>query len=201
MKTWQILLIGLFCGLIAAGLILLIALPQRGRPITLHAPPTAKPTGEPTLTATPHPIVVHIAGEVKQPGLYTLPANSRLNDGIKAAGGLTDLADSNRVNLAAYLSDGARIYIPAVGEDVPDDVALSMGLTNTSTDSSFPININSATEDELVSLPGIGSTKAKAIIEYRAEHGTFKDIRELLDVYGIGQAIFDQIKDLVTIEP
>ncbi|MFH1446277.1 MAG: helix-hairpin-helix domain-containing protein [Chloroflexota bacterium] len=187
--------------MIATGLILLIALPQRGKPITLHAPPTATPTGRPTLTATPHPIAVHIAGEVNQPGLYTLPADSRINDGIKAAGGLTDLADSNRINLAAYLSDGGRIYIPAIGEDVPNDVNLSMSLTNTSADSSFPININIATEDELISLPGIGSTKAKAIIEYRAEHGAFKDISELLNVPGIGPAIFDQIKDLITIEP
>ncbi|MCJ7694316.1 MAG: SLBB domain-containing protein, partial [Anaerolineaceae bacterium] len=89
MKNWHILLLGIFLGLLSAGLILLITMPQRGKPITIQNPAL-------DTSLTPGVVMVHIAGEVNNPGIWSLPTGSRVSDGILAAGGMTDIADPNR---------------------------------------------------------------------------------------------------------
>lgn len=194
MKTWQILLLGLLLGLLAAGLILFLSSAPRGEPISLQV---STPGSESTSSANVGvlaTIKVHIAGQVSNPGLWELPVGSRISDGIEAAGGLTGTADIDRVNLAAFLTDGKQVYIPAKGEILPETEEQDIqeqGLA-------APVNINLANKEELLSLPGIGETKAEAIITYRNNNGNFLMIEDLINVPGIGESIFTQIRDLIT---
>lgn len=194
MKTWQILLLGLLLGLLAAGLILFLSSAPRGEPISLQV---STPGSESTSSANvgdPATIKVHIAGQVSNPGLWELPVGSRISDGIEAAGGLTGTADIDRVNLAAFLTDGKQVYIPAKGEILPETEEQDIqeqGLA-------APVNINLANKEELLSLPGIGETKAEAIITFRNNNGNFLMIEDLINVPGIGESIFTQIRDLIT---
>ncbi len=194
MKTWQILLLGLLLGLLAAGLILFLSSAPRGEPISLQV---STPGSESTSSANVGvlaTIKVHIAGQVSNPGLWELPVGSRISDGIEAAGGLTGTADIDRVNLAAFLTDGKQVYIPAKGEILPETEEQDIqeqGLA-------APVNINLANKEELLSLPGIGETKAEAIITYRNNNGNFLMIEDLINVPGIGESIFTQIRNLIT---
>lgn len=196
MKNWQILLLGIFFGLLSAGAIILITLPPRGEPLTLtnsfQETSIKTPSASPTLSF----ILVHIAGEVQNPGIWSLPVGSRISDGILAAGGMTDIADPNRINLAAQLTDGTKVYVPSQGETLPNDV-FNNGQTDAFT---IPININLAGLEELCILPGIGSTKAQAIIDYRTTNGFFLEVSEILEVPGIGEVIYNQIKDMITVK-
>ena len=196
MKFWQILLLGILIGLLAAAIILLVSAPPRGQPIVLKAQSTYYLPETPILTPTLEMIVVQVIGEVKNPGLLILPEGSRINDAINLAGGMTDEADQNRINLAAILKDGTRVYVPALGETLPVDITDNIQSPN------YPdlVNINLAGRNELADLPGIGLVKADAIIDYRTSQGDFLKIEEILNVPGIGESIFAQIKDLITVE-
>lgn len=134
-------------------------------------------------------IVVDLKGAVKKPGIYHLPQGSRLYEVIEKAGGYGSDADVKLVNGAQLLSDGEGIYIPAVGEQ-------EMLLPS---DKNGKINLNRATEEELQNLPGIGPSKAKAIIQYRQENGGFKNIDELKNVTGIGEKTFEKLKPEIII--
>lgn len=190
------MLLSFLFGLGAAAIILLVSAPPRGQPIVLKTQNTLYLAGTPSLTPTMESIIVHVMGEVKSPGLLTIPEDSRVNDAILSAGGLTELADVDRLNLAAILKDGTRIYVPAVGEILPEDITNDL-LSETDPDL---VNINLADRDELADLPGIGLVKADAIIAYRTSQGDFLNIEEILNVPGIGESIFDQIKDLIKVE-
>ncbi|HNZ50320.1 MAG TPA: ComEA family DNA-binding protein [Bacilli bacterium] len=124
-------------------------------------------------------LVVEIKGEVNRPGLYFLNSNSRINDAIILAGGFTTKANTAAVNLALKVTDGMVILVPANDSDV---------ITT-------KISINRASLNELMELNGIGEVKARNIINYRNEKGLFKTLEELLNVEGISQKLFDQIKD------
>jgi competence protein ComEA len=138
-------------------------------------------------------VVVHVAGAVVSPGVYRLSDGSRTIDAISAAGGARGDADVGRVNLAARLSDGLRVYIPTVGE-------LTAPVVDASTDATQgPINLNAATADQLDDLPGIGPATATAIIAYRRDHGPFSSVDQLLEVHGIGPAKLEQIRPLVVV--
>ena len=126
-------------------------------------------------------IAIHITGEVKKPGLLYLKAGSRIADAIKEAGGATKNADLDRVNLAYVLSDGQKIYIPNKNEKEEK------------------MNINTAEQTELETLPGIGPSLAQRIIEYRETNGDFKKIEDLQNVKGIGNSKYSNIKDSVCI--
>jgi competence protein ComEA len=195
MKFWQALLLGLFVGLLAAAIILLVSAPPRGQPIILKAQGTFQLTETSIVTPKSNLIGVHVVGEVKEPGLLLLPEGSRVSDAILSAGGMTDLADENRLNLAALLEDGTRVYVPAKGETLADDITDTLPSDN----HQELININLADREELDSLPGIGLAKADAIIDYRTSQGDFLSIEEILKVPGIGESIFTQIKDLITV--
>jgi len=193
MKPLHYMLIGLFCGLIASAVILLFNLPDRGVPVELN---TNSQINANTVEIKQQQITIHIDGQVNKPGLYNLPADSRINDAVKMADGLTEKANSQLVNLASLLQDGQKIYIPAIDESIPEDSSI-----NRSSVVLKLININSADLDGLVSLPGIGTTKAQAIIDYRNEHGPFIDKKDIILVPGIGETILDSIFDLITLGP
>lgn len=193
MKPLHYMLIGLFCGLIASAIILLFNLPNRGVPVELN---TNSQIYANTVETKQQQITIHIDGQVNKPGLYNLPADSRINDAVKMADGLTEKANSQLVNLASLLQDGQKIYIPAIDESIPEDSSI-----NRSSAVLKLININSADLDGLVSLPGIGTTKAQAIIDYRNEHGPFIDKKDIILVPGIGETILDSIFDLITLGP
>ncbi|MBO4883651.1 MAG: helix-hairpin-helix domain-containing protein [Lachnospiraceae bacterium] len=144
-------------------------------------------------------IVVYICGCVQSPGVYELPAGSRVCDGLEAAGGFSDNADEKRINLAGVLSDGDMVFFPEVGEALAEGASDYIPDSEAGSTSGAPININTAGEQALCSLPGIGSSKAQAIISYREEHGSFKDIKEIMNVNGIGENLFAQIKDLICV--
>ncbi len=144
---------------------------------------------------TPTPLqglVVHVAGEVVSPGVYTLlPTADRVADAVEAAGGFTDRADVDTVNLAAQLSDGQQIRVLAVGES-PADPGDGAGTGS-------PININTASLAALQTLAGIGPIKAQAIIDYRESNGPFQRIEDILKVKGIGEKTFEAIRDQIAV--
>ena len=171
-------------------------------PFATHpAASTTAPVGIPavdTTTTAASTVVVYVAGAVAAPGVYTLAPLSRVTDAMSAAGGALATADLNVVNLAAAVRDGERIYVPVVGEVVPVVVAgdaVAVG----DTVPVGPINVNTATADQLDVLPGVGPTTAAAIVAYREQHGPFQTIDQLGDVHGIGPAKLEALRGLVTV--
>jgi competence protein ComEA len=148
------------------------------------------------------PVVVDVKGAVKHPGVYSLPAGARVVDAIERAGGLLEEADPDRINLAQPLTDGMAFRVPFQGEqDNPPSepsVAQSAGVSG-SLPGAGKVNINTATEAELDTLPGIGPAKAAAIVKYREEHGPFQEIGHLTRVPGIGEKTFQNLQDLITV--
>ena len=152
-------------------------------------------------------IAVHITGEVKKGGIIYLNQGARIVDAIKEAGGETKQADLSQVNLAYELQDGQKIYIPNkkekisqyITENSGNNVIIEDSNTSTQKGGSGKVNINTANQSELDRLPGIGPSLAERIIEYREENGNFKNIEDLQNVKGIGDAKFADIKDKVTV--
>ena len=149
-------------------------------------------------------IIVHITGAVKNRGIVEVKENARINDVVEAAGGPSKNADLNQVNLAYAVEDGQKIYIPSVDEykekteEIIQEDAGS-GVTKNLNETQKIININKANLQELCTLPGVGESTAKKIIQYRTEHGNFKKIEELKKVSGIGEAKYNELKSFVKI--
>jgi competence protein ComEA len=142
-------------------------------------------------------VAVHVAGRVRRPGLVRLPAGSRVQDAVRAAGGVTSGADLEAVNLARKLLDGEQVRVPGHGETIPappPGAASGPGAATTA----GPLDLNTATSEQLDTLPGVGEVTASRIVAYRSAH-PFTSVDELLEVPGIGQRRFDQLKDLVTV--
>jgi competence protein ComEA len=173
--------------LLGVGVLFLVTRPPRGEPIALLPPPTASP------------VTVYVSGSVINAGMYSLPVGSRVNDAIQAAGGFSDQANTSAINLAKVLEDGEQIAVPVLNDasvnngdssPISPNVNLSVAL----------ININTATLEELDTLPGIGPITSQDIIDYRKANGPFSSIEAIMDVPGIGQAKFDKIKELISVE-
>lgn len=130
-------------------------------------------------------LVVHVSGAVNNPGVYTMPSGSRIQDAIDAAGGPSKNADIHRLNLAEILFDGRKVHVPSLD-------------TQKESEEDGLVNINTATAKELETLPNIGPSRAQKIIQYRETHGPFSSIEEITKVSTIGPKIFDSIKDLIT---
>ena len=147
-------------------------------------------------------IIVHITGEVKKEGVIHLNKGDRIIDAIKKAGGETKQADLSQVNLAYELQDGQKIYIPNKNEKISKYIVDENGNTNINSLNSKEeekVNINTANQSELDSLPGIGPATAQKIIEYRNQNGNFKKIEDLQNVKGIGQAKYEEIRNNIEV--
>jgi competence protein ComEA len=164
-------------------------------------PPGAdsRPPGSvaPSTVAQPAAIVVHVAGAVARPGVYELPAGSRVGAAIETAGGPSRRADPGALNLAAPLADGERVYVPKIGETVP--LGAAADAPEGSAAPAGPIDVNRATAEQLDTLPGIGPTTAAAIVDHREQNGPFGSVDDLEAVRGIGPAKLDAIRDLVAV--
>ncbi|HZW02973.1 MAG TPA: helix-hairpin-helix domain-containing protein [Anaerolineaceae bacterium] len=152
------------------------------------------------LPPTPEPYIVHVMGAVQQPGVYSLPAGSRALQAVQAAGGFSDEANEDGVNLAAPLIDGMKLVIPAVGETVATEVPVPLTDAGGGAVEMDPVNLNTATEAELMSLPNIGETRAKAIIQYREDYGPFAAAEDLVNVAGIGVETYETIKEWIVVK-
>jgi competence protein ComEA len=158
-----------------------------------------EPTSAPVATVAP--IRVHVVGAIRQPGVYALPPGSRWLEAVEAAGGLTTDADAESVNLADHVVDGQQIRIPQIGLAVPPSPTPS-NLRSGSVvlpAAGGRVNINTASAQELDTLPGIGPTYAARIIAYREEHGPFQDPADVMQVKGIGPACYEGMRDLITV--
>lgn len=161
------------------------------------------PTNTPAPTHTPSPVVVYVTGAVQSPqDLLELPHGSRVADAITAAGGPANDANLEAVNLAQILHDGDMIYVPFLSTepDTTTSFPVSSPTPNT-TSATAPVNINSATLEELDALPGIGPVKAQAIIDYRTANGPFASIEDVTNVTGIGPATLENLRPFITVGP
>ena len=133
-------------------------------------------------------IYVHVCGAVREPGVKELSKGSRVFDALELAGGFTEDADQTYINLAGFLQDGQQLYFPTVGEELPR-----------TEETGSLVDLNTADEATLCTLPGIGATRAKEILKYRKEHGGFSKVEELMEVPGIKEATYEKIRDLVMV--
>ena len=137
-------------------------------------------------------LCVYVCGEVKSPGVYELPEGSRIVDAVEAAGGMTEAASGTWLNLAEPVSDGQKIEVPSeteASELEKEHQEAQPGL----------VNLNTASAEELMTLTGIGESKAEAILSYREEHGGFEKPEELMEIPGIKEGVFEKIRDQVTV--
>lgn len=171
-------------------------------PRSADAPPStlSAPSADDT-TTTAAPVAVHVAGAVARPGLYRLPAGSRVADALGTAGGKLPGADLDRLNLAARVVDGQKIHVTRRGDPMPPGEMPAGGAVGDSAgaDPGEPINLNTADLAALDSLPGIGPSTARAIIEERTRRNGFRSTRDLLRVPGIGEGRFARLKDRVRV--
>ena len=143
-------------------------------------------------------VVVHVTGAVSAPGVYTLPSDARVDDAVRAAGATAE-ADLSQLNLAQKLADGQKITVPAIGSA---STSAGEGTTTTPADASSDgalVNINTASLEEIETLPSIGEVRAQAIITYRETNGGFRTIEELQEVSGIGEKIFADVAPYITV--
>ena len=162
------------------------------------AAPIITVTLRPTTPATPTPstIRVYVSGAVKNPDVYTLPVGSIVRDAMNVAGGPAGDADLDRINLAAPLGDGVQVHFPRKGEP-----AAAAGGSTPGATAGAPIDINTATLEQLETLPGIGPAIAQRIVDYRQANGPFTSIEQIKDVSGIGDALFERLKGRITVGP
>jgi len=191
---------------VVLGIALFATRQPASQPIEILPPPALQPTLTPLPSPTPGPLRVDVAGAVRTPGVYTLPAASIIADAIAAAGGPSDDADLDRVNKAVPLTDGMQVYVPHMAEVVaPQPVepvpakAAAAPLTETgafgASEGGARLDINTATLTELDTLPGIGPATAQRIIDGRP-YGALED---LMRVKGIGQVTFDKLKERIQV--
>ncbi len=154
---------------------------------------SAQPLTQTTAAAT----FVHVAGAVREPGLVVVGGGARVIDAIEAAGGVTDQADVNRINLAALVIDGQRLFVPTI--DDPAVPAVVSGGGGAAGSGNAPVDLNAATPEQLEALPGVGPATAAAIVSHRDNNGPFESVVDLLDVPGIGDAKLAALRDLVSV--
>jgi competence protein ComEA len=185
MKYFWGIAFAVVCTLLGVGLILLVSSQPRGTSIKLSPPPTASP------------VTVHVAGAVNQPGVYRLPPGSRVEGAILAAGGAIPEADLSLINLAMVVEDGMQIWVPALIEEEPRVEEQERSPTYEAPE--VLININTASQNELESLPRIGPVIAAEIIRYRQTNGPFRRKEDIQEVKGIGPVTFEKISELITV--
>ncbi|MEV5037166.1 helix-hairpin-helix domain-containing protein [Peribacillus frigoritolerans] len=154
--------------------------------------------------AEPEIIKVDVKGAVKSPGIFTAQAGDRVIDLISAAGSFTVKADKDKVNFAQIIEDQMVIYVPEIGEEDKGDLEnIQVGTSGdavTKGTSGGLVNLNTATQEDLQTLTGIGPSKANAILEYRESIGKFKEVDELKQVTGIGDKTFERLRDSISVK-
>ena len=154
-------------------------------------------------------IVVHVIGEVKKPGVIKLKEGSRIIDAINKCGGQTEEADLSKINLAYVLDDGSQIYIPRIKEDIQNTTIMKTeagnnvivnNVTQGDNEKNVKVNLNTATLEKLMTLPGVGESTAQKILEYRNKNKKFKSVDELKNVSGIGEAKLNTLKEYVYVK-
>ena len=165
------------------------------------APEMELPEAKAKLNSTPIPadVIVYISGAVQQPDVYQVPAVARVKDVVLAAGGLTEDAAVDEINLADRVADGQHIHIRRQGEILPSQSSTSGDAAESSQDG--PLNLNTASAADLDGLQGIGPSIAERIIEYRTTNGPFQAVEDLQKVKGIGPALFAKLMPLVAVGP
>jgi competence protein ComEA len=166
---------------------------------TLDAEAAQQPGPDIDPTPAAEFVIVYISGAVQHPDVYRLPPDARVKDLVLAAGGLTEDAAADRINLAEHVADAQHIHIPHQDEAAPVPEAESEGTPDASADAL--LNINTASAADLDGLPGIGPSIAQRIIEYRTSNGPFQSVEDLQKVKGIGPALFTKIAPLITVGP
>ncbi len=163
-------------------------------PATTPGPTGAEPEGTVVVD-----VVVDVAGKVRSPGLVTLPAGSRVADALKSAGGPRPGVDLTTLNLARPLVDGEQILVGVQPADWPASPTVPGATVPGATPGGTLVDLNTATLEQLDTLPGIGPVTGQAILDWRIEHGSFTSVDELLEVDGIGDATLADVRDLVTV--
>ncbi len=139
-------------------------------------------------TDTKEYLFVYVCGAVNREGVYELPIGCRVFEAIEAAGGFREDADTHAVNQAELLRDEERIYVPVIGETA-----------DSHSEEEGKVNINKASKEQLMTLPGVGASRADSIIKYREEQGNFQSIEDIMQVSGIKEGLFEKIKDFITV--
>jgi competence protein ComEA len=187
----------LIAGLVALVLVGAVLAWARNRPVAIELP---DPSPTPTLIAPAVDLFVHVVGAVRKPGVYKLPEGSRVAAAVVAAGGFGPRADQQAINLARTISDGEQIVVPRKGEPPPATApAGSEGSGAGSGARDGKININTADQAALESLPGIGPTLASRIIDHRTANGPFRSVEDLLEVSGIGKKTLENLRPHITV--
>ncbi|GKW46876.1 helix-hairpin-helix domain-containing protein [Planococcus sp. NCCP-2050] len=145
----------------------------------------------------PEVIMVDIKGQVANPGVYELQTGARAKDAIQAAGGFLETAETLSINLAMVIQDEMVLYVPEIGEEAA--VPAIQAQQPAAAEAGSLVNLNTATAEELMTLTGIGPSKAEAILSYRTENGNFQSIEDLTKVTGIGDKTFDKLKEAITV--
>jgi competence protein ComEA len=160
-----------------------------------NSSPLINETSQETNLSNEEPIImmVDVKGAVKIPGVYVAEEGERVIDIIKNAGGFTDKADQNQVNLAQYVEDEMVIHVPNLGDSENLQIGSNLSQNNL-------VNINKASESELQTLPGIGPSKALAIIEYRDTNGGFQSVDDIKKISGIGEKTFEKLEPHISIK-
>lgn len=221
-----VIAVGMICFLVAGIIVAGLPSPERRQPnaraeanrnaqsesrIANELAPTEHTVAAPVSVREPEPEwVLYITGAVRRPGVYRLPPDSRLLKLVEAAGGLDASADQVAVNMAAFLQDGLHVHVPARGEEPHTDAQTVFRGTSVSPGAAtsagtpragVPLNINSASAEELTTLNGIGPATAGNIVEHRLRNGRFYSVDDLLHVTGIGRVRLEQLRNYVTVGP
>lgn len=200
-RNEQKLVILLVC-LLGLGIVLRFVLPAGGEgspEIILHSE-MEKNDEDAEISEEKELIIIHITGAVQEPGVYILEEGARVYEAVEKAGGQSDDADLEMINLAEPLYDGQPVYVPRISDrdsfHISDGNIYRGGLQHLK---DGKININIANKSQLETLPGIGSVKAQSIIDYREKNGPFKSVDDLLKVTGIGEKTLENLGDLITV--
>lgn len=195
-KYRTVLVILAICAIVLIAYILKNATAPPVKEASFAAAPVKKET-EPEELKMVEKVFVDIKGEVVKPGLYEVRQGDRLKFVIDRAGGFTAEADKKVINLAVKVSDEMMIYVPKIGETEPPLLTSPMPGHDSGKDR---ININTATQQEFETLPGIGPAKASTFIQYREEHGSFETIEEIQNISGVGEKTFEKLKEYIYVQ-
>ncbi|MET0819802.1 MAG: helix-hairpin-helix domain-containing protein [Aeromicrobium sp.] len=176
---------------------LLAGRPQTSEPVEPLALASTSSPGQPGAASSTAPLIIDVVGKVRQPGIVTLPKGSRVYEAIQAAGGLKGRVDTTSLNMARELTDGEQVL---VGLEPADPAAAAPGAApGAAAPAGAKVNLNTATLEQLDTLPGVGPVTAQAILTWRESNGRFGSVDDLLDVKGIGEATLAELRELVVV--